>query len=123
MPKSVIYTGKADRREVTRADLEKAGIKSFADSFKDFVFLRQVPQEVNNDYAEALVDSGLFVNFEHASGDEEAPAQQATDKSVQEAGGTPGGSDSTSTTGTASTTTSGTTGSGTTAASTSRASR
>lgn len=121
MTTSVTYKGSADRREVSRADLEKAGATSFANEFKDLVFLKGVPQNVNNEYATALVESGLFVNFEHSNEDDAPPAKQATDKDIVEAGGTPGGSSSD--TGTSTGETSGTTGSGTTSGSTGRASR
>lgn len=118
MPTSVVYKGSADRRIVTREDLEKSGAKSFAADFQDLIFLKGVPQEVNNEYAEELTRGEYFPYFENASGDEKPPAEQLTDSAAAKKGAkVNGGGDGTDT---AAATTSSSTGTGTTASSTSR---
>lgn len=122
MPTAVVYNGIADRREVTKADLEHAGVKDMGKTFEHsdtIVFAKRVPQEVNNEIFEALTSGEHFSYFDEAQGDEEPEPERLTDSVAAQrgskvAGGGDGG------TGTASATTSGTTGTGTTAASTGR---
>jgi len=80
MPTSVVYKGSADRRVVTRGDLEKTGAKSFANDFKDLVFLKNVPQDINKEYADILLAGEHFAWFEEPQGDEEPTPEILTDK-------------------------------------------
>lgn len=67
MTKKIVLRGHVDVRVLDAKDLEKAGVEGF----KKTPFLLDVPREVEDDVAEALLgDAGMFGKFEEVKPEE-----------------------------------------------------
>ena len=98
----VVFKGDADIRELSSADLQVSGVEGFSKR----AFYRNVPTEVDENVAAALVDAPIYGDFEYFKPEEEEVAAEAVVPASKKKAGAGTGSDSTST-GTGSTTTGG----------------
>lgn len=77
----IVFTGRADIRELTAEDLKTVGVSTT----KDYVFEYGVPQQVSNEVGEALLSKiDIFGNFIKAEG-----AEAIVEQVREESGETP----------------------------------